>query len=199
MVQKYEERLYSVEEYLALEAESLEKHEYYRGQLYQMSGGSPEHALIASNTIIALGLALRDKSCQVYSGDVLIKVDTRSHYTYADASVVCGRPAYEQIKNNRMLTNPALIVEVLSPSTQNYGRGTKFQLYKALTSFQDYLLIDSREIYVQHYRKLDSNTWQEKTYQVLEQIIPLENLNLHLTLEDLYRNVEFEPEPEISN
>lgn len=196
MAQQYKEHIYTVEEYLALEEKSLEKHEYYRGRVYQMSGGSPEHSAIAANTIGALIVAFKGKSCQVYTGDVLLRVQTRSHYAYADVTVVCGRPEYEQIRANRMLTNPALLVEVLSPSTENYDRGTKFQLYKALTTFQDYLLIDSRQIYVQHYRKLDANTWQEKTYSQLEQIIPLENLGISLILEDIYRMVEFQAQPE---
>jgi Uma2 family endonuclease len=196
MAQPHNEHLYTLEEYLTLENESLERHEYYRGRLYQMSGGSPEHALITGNTIVALGTALRGKPCQVYSSDVLLKVQTRAHYTYADVTVVCGKPEYEQARTNRMLINPGLIVEVLSPSTGNYDRGTKFQLYKAITTFEDYLLIDSRTIYVQHYHKLDSNTWQERTYSRRDEIIDFESRCISLNLVDIYQNIDFEPEPE---
>lgn len=194
MAQPVNDRLYSVEEYLLLENLNLEKHEYFHGEIYQMSGGSPEHGLVIGNTIITLGIALRGKSCRVFSSEVLIRVQTRNHYSYADASVVCGRPEYEQIVNNRMLTNPELIVEVLSPSTENYDQGTKFQLYKNIPSFRDYLLIDSRKIYVLHYQKIDSNTWQEKTYTRLEDVINLENFGVNITVKDLYDEVELEPE-----
>jgi Uma2 family endonuclease len=196
MVQRHTEHRYTVEEYLDLEEESLEKHEYYQGQIYLMAGGEPEHALIAGNTIGAFTVALQGKGCSIFTSDLLIRVETKSHYTYADATVVCGRPEYERIKKRRMLTNPALLVEVLSPSTKDYDRGTKFQLYKALDSFQDYLLIDSRQMHVQHYRKLDENTWQEKTYTQPDQTIIIENLDVSLSLQELYRNVEFETEAE---
>ncbi len=210
MAQQVKERLYSLEEYFSILAKSPEKYEYYQGRIYQMSGdyyqdrihqmsgGSPEHALITGNTIIGLGVALRDKDCQVYSSDVLIQVQTRSHYTFGDVTVVCGQPEYEHLKNNRFLTNPGLIVEVLSPSTENYDRGTKFQLYKAIPAFQDYLLIDSRKIYVQHYQKLDSNTWQEKTYTQLEDVISLANFGIGLKIEDIYRRIKIEPEADFA-
>jgi Uma2 family endonuclease len=196
MAQPINERLLSVEEYFALLDTSLDKYEYYRGRIYQLSGGSPEHAIISGNTITALNNALDDKDCQVYSSDVLIQVQTKSHYTFADATVVCGQPQYEQVKNNRFLINPGLIVEVLSHSTGNYDRGAKFQLYKAIPSFQDYLLVDSRKIYVQHYRKLDSNTWQEKTYTKLEDVINLENFGVDLKVADIYKRIKIEPEAE---
>lgn len=196
MGQRYEEKLYTVEEYLAREEKSLEKHEYYRGRIYHIFSGTPEHALITANAIATIGVAIRPKGYLLYSSSLLIRVETRSHYTYADITVVCGPPQFEQIKHHQLLTNPALIVEVLSPTTHNYDRGTKFQLYKALASFQDYLLIDSRQMYVQHYRKQDENTWQEKTYTHPEQVINLENLAISLSLTDIYRHVEFEPEPE---
>ncbi len=139
---------------------------------------------------------MRGKPCQVYSSDLLLKVQPLTHYTYADVTVVCGRPEYEQARTNRMLTNPGLIVEVLSPSTGNYDRGTKFQLYKAIASFQDYLLIDSRTVYVQHYHKLGINTWQEKTYTRREEAIDFESWGISLSLADIYQNIDFDPEPE---
>ncbi len=153
MAQPVNDRLYTVEEYLSLENLNLEKHEYFHGEIYQMSGGSPEHGLVIGNTIYTLKAALQGKPCRVFSSEVLIRVETQNHYSYADASVICGRPEDDQIVNNRMLTNPQLTVEVLSPGTENYDRGTKFQLYKNISSFRDYLLIDSRNIYVQHYQK----------------------------------------------
>jgi Uma2 family endonuclease len=194
MAQPVNDRLYSVEEYLSLENLNLEKHEYYRGQIYQMSGGSPEHSLIISNVNFALKTGLKGKSCRVFSSEVLIRVQHQNHYSYADTSVVCSRPEYEQIGNNRMLTNPQLLVEVLSPSTENYDRGTKFQLYKNIPTFRDYLLVDSRKIYVQHYQKIDSNTWQEKTYKDPDNVITIENLGFEITVSELYEGVEFEPE-----
>src|SRR4051812_2284802 len=108
------ERLYSLDEYFSILEKSPEKLEYrqgriyqmsglpYRDRIYQMSGGSPEHGLIIGNTIIALGIALRGKFCKVFSSEVLIKTHQQNQYSFADVSVLCGRPEYEQIKNNRM-------------------------------------------------------------------------------------------------
>ncbi|MBN9386820.1 MAG: Uma2 family endonuclease [Chloroflexi bacterium] len=197
MAQQIEDQFYSVDSYFELLNKSLDKYEFFRGRVYLMSGGTPEHAIIIGNTVTALNNALDEKDCQVYSSEVLIQVQTKSHYTFSDATVVCGQPSYEKYKNNLLLTNPELIVEVLSPSTHNYDRGTKFQLYKAIKSFQDYLLIDSRQVYIQHFRKIDDNTWQEKTYKNLNDTIFLENFGIDLEVGRIYRRIKFEQEPEI--
>lgn len=193
MAQRYQERLYTVEEYLALEEERLEKHEYFQGRIYQMSFSSPEHSAIISNTSAALSVELKEKPYLVYSSSIRLLVEVSGLFTYADVPVVSGIPGYTQIGQDKMLTNPSLLVEVIESSTEGYDRGDKFTLYKGLSSFQDYLLVDSREVYVQHYRKLDDNTWLEKTYDSREQVIPLENLGISIAIEDIYAHIEFEP------
>lgn len=97
-----------------------------------------------------------------------------------------------------MLTNPTLIIEVLSPSTENYDRGTKFHLYKTIPTFQDYLLIDSRQKYVQHFHKLDSKTWQDKAYESLDEEIYLEQFGINIALKDIYSGIEFETDADSS-
>src|SRR5436190_12237562 len=116
MAQRSEERLYSLDEYLLLVEESLEKYENFEGRVYQMSGSSPERSIITSNTGAALTFALKGKPCIVYSSDIHIQVSANGLFTYADGTVVCSPPQYVQGRTNRMLTNPGLLVEVLSPS-----------------------------------------------------------------------------------
>ncbi len=193
MAQRYDERTYSLDEYLTLEERGPEKHEYFQGRIYAMSGSSPDQATITSNTGVALTFALKGQPCIVYSSDVHLQVKTSGLFTYADVSVVCGPPQYAPGRTNRMLLNPRLIVEVLSPSTESYDRGAKFRLYKGLESFRDYLLVDSREVYVQHYHKLDPVSWLEKTYTSLDESVRLENPGAAIALADLYAHIQFDP------
>lgn len=197
MAQPVNDRIFSVEEYFSLLNKSIDKYEFYRGKIYQMSGGTPNHAIIIGNTVTVLNNAFEDKDCQVFSNEILIQVQTQSHYTFSDGSVVCGEPEYTQIKNNQVLSNPNLIVEVLSPSTHNYDQGAKFQLYKAIPTFQDYLLIDSRQVYVQHFHKIDALTWVEKVYFQTYDIIKLDAYGVELRLDKIYRRIKFSSEPDI--
>src|SRR5689334_8159500 len=138
---------YTPEEYLRMEENSLEKHEYYHGEIFLMAGGYPRHNLIVANTLTELNLKLAEKDCTVYSSDMKIWARSNGFFTYADASVVCGEvelvPEYTDI-----LANPVMIVEVLSPSTEKYDRSQKFELYRALESLQSYLLVDQSRVFV---------------------------------------------------
>ena len=191
MAQSYSERFYTLEEYYALEGGSPEKHEYWRGCVYLMAGDSANHAFITSNIVRHLGNLLDDKPCQVASSDLRIRVMANDLETYPDASVVCG-PVDFIINRDNVITNPCLIVEVLSPSTESYDRGAKFEFYKGIGAFQDYLLVDSRQVYVTHYQRV-ADGWLQKTYHKLEDVVALENLAIGLKLAAVYQKIEFDP------
>lgn len=131
---------YSYGDYLALEAASNVRHEYLDGQIYGMAGGSPEHAALAASVVGLLFPQLMGGKCRAYSSDLRIRVPATGLATYPDVAVVCG-PRQRDPEDDDAVTNPTLLVEVLSPSTERYDRGDKFEHYKQLDSLRQYLLV----------------------------------------------------------
>lgn len=191
MASRFEEHAYSLKEYLALEQQSREKHEYFQGRVYLMAGGSPNHSLIASNLARLLGNALEDQPCRVYNSDLQIFVKSQELVTYPDVSVVCGETVYTGEDRN-LVTNPLVIAEVLSPSTASYDQTTKFNLYKGLDSLEDYLLVDSRSMSVIAFHKLGPNQWVQQIFTQPQETFGLQSLNVELSLARLYAKVEFD-------
>jgi len=187
-MQEVAKKVYSLEEYLALEATSEEKHEYYNGEIFAMAGGTFRHAQLAENIFASLRQHLRGKPCQPKSSDMRLATPS-GLYTYPDASVYCGKPELSDTQTE--LKNPVVIVEVLSPSTKNYDRGDKFKLYRSIPSFQEYLLVDSESVSVEHFSKLDRGEWLLREYTSLSDTIDLRAIDLSLSLCDIYDGVEF--------
>ena len=131
----------SLEEYLEFDYNAEGRFEYFDGEVFEMSGGSPEHSLLANRIGRLLGNQLDPKGCLVFQSDAKIKVPAMLPYRYADVSALCDKPVYEEIGNQRLLVNPTLIVEVLSPTTKKYDRDKKFKAYKSIESLREYLLI----------------------------------------------------------
>lgn len=183
------------EAYLAFEASSPIKHEYVRGTIYAMTGGTEAHNLLASNTLSALLVQVRRRPCKVYNSDQRVNVTATGLYAYPDVTVVCGQALFSD-KPRKTLINPTVIIEVLSPSTERYDRGMKFKQYRMIPTLQDYLLIAQDEYHIEHYTRQEHGEWLLR-----EAIGPAAHLTLHsiecvLTLEDVYDKVEFEPETE---
>jgi len=149
---------YSLADYLALEASSNVKHEYLAGQIYAMAGGTPEHAALAAAASGLLFAAVRGGRCRVLDSDLRVRVRATGLTTYPDVSVVCG-PWERDPEDPHAVTNPTLIVEVLSRSTEQYDRGDKFEHYKQLESLTEYVLIShaSREVVV--WRRGERDAW----------------------------------------
>lgn len=156
--------------YLASEQAGEIKHEYLHGQVYAMAGGTPEHAALTSAVITELSVALRGRPCRVYSSDLRVRIDATDLSTYPDVTVVCGSLITAEIDANAA-TNPTLIVEVLSDSTEAYDRGEKFAHYRQLPSLREVLLISQRERRIESYRKGDDGVWslrEARSGEVLE-------------------------------
>lgn len=180
----------SEEEYLAFERTSLIKHEYYNGHIYAMTGAKAAHNLIAGNTLAALHQQLRPKPCRVYPSDMRVKVIKTGLHTYPDIVVVCGPPQFTD-KSEDTLINPVVIIEVLSPSTERYDRGMKFQHYRAIDTLHEYVLIAQDHYHIEHFSRQDSELWlfQEATDSAAGLYIA--SIDCHLTLQDVYEKVEF--------
>lgn len=183
-------KLLSVEEYFLLEESADEKHEYYQGEIFAMAGGSIAHNQIVTNTTGELHSFLKGKSCQVFNSDQKIYVETVNLFTYPDLSIVCGEPERWNNRND-ILTNPAVIFEVLSKKTQNYDRGNKFKFFRSLPSLKEYVLISSMNFLIERYTKQSSGFWTLRETTNPEETFVVETINFSCPIKDLYLNVAF--------
>jgi Uma2 family endonuclease len=194
-------KYFTPEEYLELERKAPYKSEYFNGVIYPMgdyegdtpiamAGARPRHNAIRENLSIELGTFLRRKSCRTFSSDQRVFIPETSLYTYPDLLVVCGRPEFSDVERDAV-TNPVLLVEVLSKSTANYDRGEKFELYRSIPSFQEYLLVDSRRTRVELWQRNEEGKWTLAFEGGdLAQSIHLQSIGLTITLEDIYANTD---------
>ncbi|MEG3978570.1 Uma2 family endonuclease [Microcoleus sp. herbarium8] len=190
-LQTTEQRYFTEEQYLALEETAEDKNEYLNGEIIPMTGGSTNHNQIAGNLYIALSLALKKRNYRIFIGDVRLWVPKVRLYTYPDVMVILGKPEYH---NNRtdMITNPQVIVEVLSKSTKNYDRGDKFKLYKTIPSFREYILIDQTQINVEQYSKTENKRWLYSEYDEEDTALVFNSFEVEVPLSDVYEQVNFE-------
>jgi Uma2 family endonuclease len=180
-------------DYLAAERTGKTKHEYLAGQVYAMAGASERHNLVAMNTGASLHAQLRRRSCNVYPSDMRVKTRAMGLYTYPDLSVVCGTPQFEDERRDTLL-NPTLIVEVLSPTTENYDRGRKFQHYRTMPSLVEYVIIAQDVMHVEHYARQPDGRWLLTEADGAAGAIQLAAIGCELALADVYEKVEFEDE-----
>ncbi len=176
------------EEYLAFERKATTKHEYLDGQIVAMSGASFAHNFITVNIATHLNIQLMDGECRVATSDMRVKVTEMDSYFYPDVVVVCGEPRAEDETFDTLL-NPTLIIEILSPSTETYDKGEKFEHYQQITSLKDYILISQDKVYVEHYRRQE-NEWLQTEFAELEDVLSLRSVGCELRLQDIYRRVE---------
>jgi len=185
------QRHYSVDDYFMVEEMSEVKHEYWNGEIFDMSGVSPEHAQIEVNITIQIGSGLAGRDCRIFPANVRIKVPSLPPYRYADLSGIFGEPEYETAGGVKVLTNPSLIVEVLSDSTEAYDRGDKFTHYKSIASFREYLVIAQHRPHVTQFMKEDDGSWKYFEYNDMTGVVKLASLVCELPLHRAYENVTF--------
>lgn len=178
----------SPEEYLAIERRSDIKSEYLDGEMFAMTGGSLRHNLIVANLIRELGLQLKKRPCQVFPSDLRVHIPATGLYTYPDVHVVCGDPRLADEHQDTLL-NPTLIIEVLSPTTEAYDRGKKFEHYRSLESFVEYLLVSQSEPRVEQFLRQDGNRWLFSEAVGLEATLPLPSIQGELALGEIYDKV----------
>jgi Uma2 family endonuclease len=188
-------RRYTFAEYLALDEASELKHEFHEGEILAISGTPPEHALITANTIAALHRILLGKRCRVYSADLKIGVKPGARTCYPDASIVCGPLEYDPNDPKRyVVTNPRVIVEVRSPTTEGYDRGDKFRHYRNIPSLAEYVLISQTAPIVETFFRQGDGSWLiAGAYTGLDSRARLRALDIEIALSDIYAGVEFPP------
>ncbi|MEW6128680.1 MAG: Uma2 family endonuclease [Acidobacteriota bacterium] len=178
------------EEYLELESRAEHKSEYYQGEIFVMAGASPRHNLLTANIVGELRAKLKGKPCAVVSADLLVRTAKTGLHTYPDVVVVCGKPALDE-KEKRLLLNPTVIVEVLSKSTKDYDRGGKFEAYREIESFSEYVLVAQDRFHVEHFARQADGSWLMRETDNLESKIKLSTLDCELELNEIYYNFDF--------
>jgi Uma2 family endonuclease len=186
------ERRYTLEEYLELDRTSEERLEFWDGEVFCMSGGSQAHDRILVNCIVHLSAKLDSSKCRVFSSDMKIKVPAAPPYRYADVSALCGEAQFEEVGGTDALTNPQLIIEVLSPSTEAYDRGEKFTHYKSIPTLREYLLVAQHRPHVTRLYKQDDGKWIHTEANELKATLTLDSLGRELPLGEIYRGVSFD-------
>jgi Uma2 family endonuclease len=175
-------------EYLETERLALEKHEYYKGEIFAMSGASIAHNKIFSNTFLEIGTKLKGKKCQPFGSDLRIHIPKNTLFTYPDISIVCGETETTDDKFDT-ITNPSVIIEILSPSTRNYDKGEKFTLYREIDSLQEYILIDSERIMVEKFIRNSDNSWQLTEYKSIDLSFSITTVAIEMPLLDIYEGL----------
>jgi Uma2 family endonuclease len=182
---------FSFDEYLAIECKAEYKSEFVDGRMYGMAGASPEHNLIVINVGSEFRTQLKTRPCRVYASDLLLRIDAKDVGRYPDVTVVCGESQFYRNQNLDALLNPTLVVEVLSPSTENYDRGVKAEEYRSIHTLKEYLLIAQDRCHVEQYIRQSTNQWLLTEFSKLEENLYLPSINCHLLLREVYENVEW--------
>jgi Uma2 family endonuclease len=178
----------TADEYLTLEVESDIRHEYRHGEIIPMTGGTPEHNKIASALNALLWFALRGKPYSLFITDQRLWIPAADLYTYPDGMVIAD-PVELKPGRKDTVTNPLLLAEVLSDSTEKYDRGDKFEAYRTLATLQEYLLIDQYRPHVEQYVKQSEHQWLFTEYSGLDARVQISSLPVELALNDLYQGV----------
>jgi len=183
--------VFSAEDYLEFERFQTERHEFLDGSVYAMAGESPNHSTICFNLNTIIGLQLRGKSCRGFSPNMKIATNEKGLYSYPDLAVVCGQPTFYDDKKD-VITNPTVIVEVLSPSTEQYDRGEKFLRYtNQIETLQTYILISQDKPSIEIFSRQDNGGWEKTEAKGLESVLKIDSIECEIALNELYDLVEF--------
>jgi Uma2 family endonuclease len=196
--------IFTEEEYLEFERNSDERHEYLDGHLILMAGESDEHGDISMNLAVIIGVQLRGKPCRARTKDTKVRSgplprpphNTKGLYSYPDLVVICGEP--QHLDNHRdVITNPSVIIEVLSPTTEDHDRRVKFTRYRQWNdTLTDYLLVSQNQAFVEHFLRRDDGEWIYRSYWGLDQEVPLDSIECVLPTTEIYDRINFPPAPD---
>ena len=178
------------QQYLESERLATEKHEYFQGEIFAMSGASIPHNVIFKNTYVDLGTKLKGKKCQPYGSDLRIHIPKNSLYTYPDISIICDDFETTDEKLDT-ITNPTVLFEILSRSTQKYDQTGKFELYRDIDLLKEYIMINSEKIQVLKYARNPDNSWLLTIFESLEDVFSIQSIDVELKLSDIYFDVKF--------
>ncbi len=184
----YGDKRYTIEEYLEMEDAATEKHEYYRGEIFAMSGARSQHNIVTSNLHIALGQKLKGKPCRPFGSDLRIHIEKNTLFTYPDLTIVCGE-LISRNDDDKNFLNPTVIIEVLSPSTRAYNKGAKFELYKDIPTLKEYILVEPEWINVEAYFN-DGSDWRRREISAIEDDLTLQSVGVAISLREIYEGTK---------
>jgi Uma2 family endonuclease len=183
-------KIYTINEYLDLEINSNERHEYIKGEIIKMTGGTPNHNKIAGNLYAALNFALKKQPFQVFFADQRVWIPKYNIYTYPDIMIIKDDLQFQEGRKDTLI-NPYIIIEVLSKSTRSYDKDDKFTAYRSIETFCEYLLIDQYKLQIDHYSKTDKNQWLFREYKTEKDVINFDKIDFEISLIDIYDKVDF--------
>ena len=189
--QSQEKRRMAPKEYLEFDRASDIKHEYFNGQIFAMTGAKKNHNLINTSLTANLVNRIGNSTCRVFSNDMRVKIESESGYAYPDIAVACGNLEFEDDQLDT-LTNPIVIMEILSDATEAYDRGDKFAYYRAIPTLQEYILVSQNKCRVEQFIRKEGGMWGMFHYENRGQIIKIESIDCAVPLSDIYQWVEFE-------
>ena len=181
-------------EYLAIELAAENKNEFYDGEMFAMSGASRDHNRVKENLVVEIGGRFKSGPCETYSSDQRVRIDRTGLYTYPDIVILCGPGEYDPLNRDTLL-NPTAIIEVLSPSTERYDRGMKFQHYQQIPSLREYVLVSQDQALVERYTRQENGTWVLTVFADPAGEFSLDTGSVRVSLADVYRGVDLPPMP----
>lgn len=182
--------LISQEDYLAMERSATEKHEYFKGEVFAMSGASMDHNLIVNNINTLVLPFLKGKGCKMFGSDLRIHIPDNTLYTYPDFSIICGPPLTSDDEKDNFIS-PSVLIEVLSKSTRDYERGSKFMLYRQIPSLKEYITIDSLSVNVEVCKRNPDDSWVLHDFRLITDSFTISTIGFTLQLSDIYEDVTF--------
>lgn len=181
----YQKSFYTIAEYLKMEKASDVKHEYFRGEIFAMAGAGNRHNVLFKNMFGQLYMNLMGKPCQPYGSDMRIHIPENTLFTYPDISVICG-DFIASPEDEETFILPAVLIEILSPSTKNYDRGEKFKLYRDIPSLKEYILVDSESVNIEVFRLNAGGHWELEEYKTLAENLTINAIAVSITIRDIY-------------
>lgn len=181
---------YSFEDYLEIESSGEKKYEFYDGELFEVENASINHNRVLANSFGKIAAFLEGNTCEPFAANLKVHVKRNSLTSFPDITIVCG--PLETLKGYKdIVTNPAVIFEIIAASTGDYDHGTKFQLYRDLPSLKEYILIDSRKMLVEKFTKQDNSVWTMHEYKKPEDVLTIVSVGFQMPLSDIYHNIDF--------
>lgn len=186
----YSKQKFSIKEYLEIENAAPEKHEYYKGEVFAMSGAKLPHNTITSNLTGALYVKLKGKNCKPYGSDLRIHIPSNTLFTYPDISIICGNVKTLNDDEFNAL-NPLVIIEVLSKWTKNYDRGEIFKLYRDIETLKEYILVDSDSLHIEIFRLNKNNHWELEEYNDVNSFVEIKAISESISIAEIYDGIKF--------
>jgi Uma2 family endonuclease len=187
----YGKQKLTIEEYLAWENAATEKHEYYRGEIFAMSGAKMVHNHITSNLLTGLGTRLKGKPCKPFGSDTRVHILSNTLFTYPDITVICGKE--ETLNNDGFnVLNPTVIFEVLSPSTAQYDRGEKFGLYRDIPTLKAYVVVHTDSMRIESWHINTEGHWELREYRSADHVLTIPVIDVAIPVVEVYEGVSID-------